>query len=256
MGENLPGPCGIRYDASQIDQGTMCRAQSGVLGPAGKTSVAAIESHGHDIPMSGGIPFAVGLASAVRIPIPGTSGLAIELSPRGRGIPRGGSTSTLFFQDSGGKRHLRLDYGFNSRTNTIDYHWNQKGTFADFSIADHSVAGRSGSATYHTAKYFRHAGRVVGVAGMAIDIVSIVQASQSLKRASEVVGGWAGAWAGCKVIGAGGAAIGTLASPVGTAAGGLGGCIIGGIGGYRAGSILASEVYDWAEGTFLNRYLK
>lgn len=252
MGENLPGPCGTRYDVSQIDQGTTCRAPTGIPGPAGRASVLAIESHDdrHDMPMSGGIPFAVGQASVVRIPIPGTGGLAIELSPKGRGIPHGGSTSTLFFQDGGGKRHLRLDYGFNVRTNTIDYHWNQKGIFAEFGIADHSAAGKSGSAIYHTAKYFRYAGRLVMAGGMAIDIVSIVQASQPLKRASEVVAGWAGAWAGCKVAGAGGAAIGTLASPLGTAAGGFGGCIIGGMGGYLGGAILASEVYDWAEATF------
>ncbi|MBN9124946.1 MAG: hypothetical protein J0I60_09530 [Nitrosospira sp.] len=250
MGENLPGPRGTRYDMSQIDQGTMCRAQSGVPGPAGKTSAAAVESRGnHDEPMSGGILFAVGQASVIRIPIPGTNGLAIELSPKGF-IPRGGSTSTLFFQDSAGRRLLRLDYGFNRTTNTIDYHWNQRGTFADFNIADHSAAGRSGLAAYHIVKYFRYAGRVVIVAGMVIDIVSIAQASKPLKRASEVAAGWAGAWVGCKVIGAGGAAIGTLASPLGTAVGGIGGCIIGGIGGYRGGSILASEVYDWAEGTF------
>ena len=85
---------------------------------------------------------------------------------------------------------------------------------------------------------------------VAIDVVSIVQASKPLKRASEVVAGWAGAWLGCKVVGAGGAVIGTMASPLGTAVAGIGGCIIGGMGGYLGGSIVATEVYDWAEGTF------
>ncbi|TVQ85849.1 MAG: hypothetical protein EA400_14475 [Chromatiaceae bacterium] len=33
--------------------------------------------------------------------------------------------------------------------------------------------------------------------------VSIAQASGALRRSTEVIGGWAGAWAGCKIIGAG-----------------------------------------------------
>ena len=52
------------------------------------------------------------MGSILRIPVPGTKGLAIELSPRGW-KPKGGSTSSLFIQDVTGKRHLRLDYGFN-----------------------------------------------------------------------------------------------------------------------------------------------
>jgi hypothetical protein len=203
-----------------------------------------------DAPLSGGIPYAIGQASVVRIPIPGTQGLCIELRPRGF-VPKGGSTSTLFFQDPSGKRHLRLDYGYNVRTRTIDYHWNQKGTHANFGIADHAPAGRAGQGVANAAKYFRYAGRVLIVAGVAIDIVSIAQASKPLRRASQVVAGWAGAWAGCKVVGAGGAAGGTFVAPgVGTAVGGVGGCIIGGIGGYWGASALAGEVYDWAEGTF------
>ncbi len=200
-------------------------------------------------PISGGIPYAVGQSSVVRIPVPGTNGLCIELRPRGH-IPPSGSTSTLFFQDPSGKRHLRLDYGYNKTTKTIDYHWNQKGTHSNFGIADHTPAGQTGSTLYKAAKYFRYAGRVLVVVGVAVDVVSIVQASKPMRRASQVVAGWAGAWAGCKVVGAGGAALGTLASPAGTAIGGFGGCIIGGIGGYYGGSALAGEVYDWAEDTF------
>ena len=200
-------------------------------------------------PLSGGIPYAVGQASVVRIPIPGTAGLAIELRPRGW-VPQGGSTSTLFFQDATGKRHLRLDYGYNVKSKTIDYHWNQKGTNATFGLADHAAAGSQGQLAYKAAKYFRYAGRVLVVVGVALDIVSIVQASKPLRRATQVVAGWAGAWAGCKLVGAGGAAVGTLASPLGTAIGGIGGCIIGGGGGYWAASSAAGVVYDWGEDTF------
>lgn len=198
---------------------------------------------------NGAIPYSVGQASIVRIPVPGTDGLCVELKPRGW-VPKEGSTSTLFVQDVKGKRHLRLDYGYNVKTKTIDYHWNQKGTHGTFGIADHTTAGRRGHTLYHSAKYFRYAGRVLIVAGIAIDFVSIVRASKPLRRATEVVAGWAGAWAGCKVVGAGGAAVGSLASPAGTAVGGIGGCIIGGVGGYLGGSELGGGVYDWADDTF------
>lgn len=203
-----------------------------------------------DAPASGAIPYAIGQTSIVRIPIPGTQRLCIELRPRGY-VPKSGSTSTLFFQDPSGKRHLRLDYGPNVKTNTIDYHWNQKGTNTNFGITDHTTVGLGGQAAYKAAKYFRYAGRALVVIGVAVDIVSIVQASKPLRQASEVVAGWAGAWAGCKVVGAGGAAFGTAATPgLGTAIGGGAGCIIGGIGGYWAASTVAGEVYDWAEDTF------
>jgi len=163
------------------------------------------------IPMSGAIPIAIGQPALVRIPIPGQGGLCIEFRPRGF-VPKGGSTSTLFFQDTTGKRHLRLDYGYNKVTKTINYHWNQSGTHQTFGIADHAPVGRGGIGAYKAARYFRHAGCV-------------------------------------QVVGAGGAAIGTAASPLGTAAGGVGGCIIGGAAGYYAGSRIAGQVYDWAEDT-------
>lgn len=197
---------------------------------------------------SGGIPFAVGLSSIVRIPIPGTQGLAIELTPRGW-VPRSGSTSVLFFQDLSGKRHLRLDFGYNVASKTIDFHWNQSRTHATFGIADHARAGSSGKAAYQVAKYFRVGGRVFALGGAAIDIASVVQASQPLRRATVVAAAWAAAWLGCKATGAGGAAAGSLLSPLGAAAGGFAGCIVGGAAGYYGASALAGRVYAWADGT-------
>jgi hypothetical protein len=136
-------------------------------------------------PPSGGIPYAIGQASVIRIPIPNTNGLCIEFRPRGH-VPAGGSTSTLFFQDISGRRHLRLDYGYNIRSQTIDYHWNQKGTNANFGISDHTSVGSTETAAYKAAKYFRYGGRVLMVVGIALDVVSVVQASKPLKRATEV----------------------------------------------------------------------
>ena len=71
-------------------------------------------SAGSEAPPSGMVPYAGGQSSAVRIPVSGTKGLAMEFKPRGKD-PAGGSTSTLFFQDVTGKRHLRLDYGYYRR---------------------------------------------------------------------------------------------------------------------------------------------
>jgi hypothetical protein len=74
-----------------------------------------------DTPLAGGSPYAVGQSSIVRIPVPGTNGLAIELSPRGW-TPKGGSTSTLFFQVPTGMRHLRLDRSDQHDTDRGDDH--------------------------------------------------------------------------------------------------------------------------------------
>jgi uncharacterized membrane protein len=198
-------------------------------------------------PTSGQIPYAAGQASVVRIPIPGTNGLCIEFRPRGW-TPKSGSTSTLFFQDPLGKRHLRLDYGFNAKTKTINYHWNQKGSYAQFGISGHAPAGKTGAAAYETAKYFRFAGRVLVVIGFSLEAWSVVHAHNRLRRASQAVVGLAGAWVGCKMVGAAGAAVGTAVTPgVGTAVGGVVGCIVGGYGGYDAGATLAGGVYDWGE---------
>jgi len=230
-----------------IDAGTNARVNTPVPGSAPRAAVA-LPGGLAETPWVGAIPVALGLPSFVRIPIPGTSGLAIEFSPRGW-VPASGSTSTLFFQDLTGKRHLRLDYGYNVKTKSINYHWNQSGTHADFGVADHAPVGRLGTATYQAAKYFRYAGRVLLIVGVVFDVVSVVQSDRPLRRASQVVAGWAAAWAGCEVVGAGGAALGTLATPIGTAAGGVIGCVIGGAAGYYGGSVVAGDVYDWAEGT-------
>ena len=245
-GQRSPGTIGYG-EIETIDAGTAPRIA--VSTPAVTPELPQSPAAARDVPLSGGIPYAIGQASVVRIPVPGTNGLCIELRPRGR-VPAGGSTSMLFFQDVAGGRHLRLDYGYNVRTRTIDYHWNQKGTHATFGVPDHAPAGPAGEAAYKAARYFRYAGRVFMVAGIAVDAVSIVQASQPMRRASEVVAGWAAAWAGCKVVGAGGASLGLLASPLGSAIGGVSGCVIGGIGGYYGGSAIGGEVFDWAESTF------
>jgi hypothetical protein len=191
-----------------------------------------------------------GISAVTRIPVPGTNGLFVELKPRGW-TPKTGSTSTLFIQDVTGKRHLRLDYGFNVKSGTVDYHWNQKGTFSDFKITDHAPAGTAGEILYSGARYLRYGGRVLLVVGLALDVYSIVVAKKHWRQVARVAAGWAGAWAGCEGVGALGAEGGTLVEPgLGTAVGGLGGCIVGGIAGYAGASWAAGHAYDWVEETF------
>lgn len=234
-----------------IDEGTSARIR--MPSPRMPRGDSEEPAHGSrvavfDVPWIGAVPAAVGLASMLRVPIPGTAGLCLEFSPRGW-VPPGGSTSTLFFQDATGKRHLRLDYGYNVKTKSVNYHWNQAGTHGSFGIADHTPAGRIGGAVHQGARYFRHAGRVLVIVGATVDAVSIVRADRPLRRASQVVAGWAAAAMGCRLVGAGGAALGTIASPLGTAIGGIAGCIVGGFGAYCGASVSAGEVFDWAEGT-------
>jgi hypothetical protein len=199
--------------------------------------------------MSGSVPVGTGSAAVARIPIPGTNGLSVELSPRGY-KPRTGSTSSLFLQDPTGKRHLRLDYGYNKTTGKLDYHWNQQGTLKDFKITNHTPAGKAGEALFKGARYFKYAGRALVVAGAAMDAYSIVVAKKRIRQVAKVAAGWGGAWAGCKIVGAGGAAIGSAIPGAGTAGGGIVGCAVGGIGGYVGGSWVAEKAYDHIEETY------
>lgn len=194
------------------------------------------------------VPVGVGTASVTRIPVPGTVGLYVELSPRN--YP-GKSTSALFIQDNTGKRVLRLDYGKNPKTGNVDYHWNQKGTFKDFGIQDHTTVGSAGEALYKGAKYLKWGGRVFLVAGVAMDAYSIVVAKKKWRQVVKVASGWAGAEAGCLLVGGEGAGGGTLVEPGGgTAVGALLGCAVGGIVGYAGFSWAAGQTYDYVEETF------
>jgi hypothetical protein len=114
-GQRQPGPVGGNAQVEDIDAGTSARISTPAPALAQTAARSQSSSAGpvtSDVPMSGGVLYAIGQASVVRIPVPGTNGLCIELNPKGW-VPSGGSTSTLFFQDATGKRNLRLDYGYN-----------------------------------------------------------------------------------------------------------------------------------------------
>ena len=246
-------------DPKQWD-GTLPRAQPPLPGPQrdGLSSSTVnnpfrhvASATGEDDGGSGSAPLVgTGVSAVARIPVPGTDGLFVELRPRGW-TPKTGSTSALFIPDVTGKRHLRLDFGYNVKTNKVEYHWNQKGTFGNFQVPNHSPAGTLGEVLYQGARYLRYGGRILLVVGVAIDAYSIVMAKKRWRQIARVAAGWAGAWAGCQVVGAAGAAGGSFIEPGGgTAAGGIAGCIVGGIGGYAGASWAAGRAYDWVEETF------
>ena len=66
--------------------------------------------------------------------------------------------------------------------------------------------------------------------------------------------GWAAAAGGCKVVGAGAAALGTAVAPgVGTAVGGFLGCAAGSFIGYLTAERAAGHMYDWTEGALFGK---
>jgi hypothetical protein len=245
----------MRYGAESKDGGSLRSAAPGALrGHDGRAPVGPPVAADSDVHLGTGSAVVVGtgMAAVACIPVPGTNGLFIELKARGW-VPKTGSTSTLFIQDGSGKRHLRLDYGYNVKTNTVDYHWNQKGTYSDFGIADHTPSGDAGEVLYRGARTLRYAGRVFLIAGLAMDLYSIVVARKRWRQVARVTAGWAGSWAGCESLGAGLAAAGTAIEPgLGTAIGGGVGCIAGGIAGYAGASWAAGHAYDWVEESFFD----
>jgi hypothetical protein len=62
---------------------------------------------------------------------------------------------------------------------------NQKGTFDQFGIPDHTPVGRSGAALYEGARVFKYAGRTLSVIGAVTDLVSIAIASNPLRRSTQ-----------------------------------------------------------------------
>ena len=169
-----------------------------------------------------------------------------------------GSTSTLFMQSANGKKVLRLDWG-QLPDGSVTYHWNRTKIPVSFTgVTNHQTASPAFQNTSRAMRVYRHAGRGLLVLGVAIDAYTIYTASDRPRAVTRVISGWAGATAGCRIVGAGGAwaggAIGSAGAGVGAAPGaiigGIGGCLVGGIGGYWVGSELGDAGYEWARDTF------
>ena len=199
-------------------------------------------------PSEGSIPLAAGIGGAMQIPIWGSSGYAIRLRPYYPGT----TSSFLFIQGPRRNRFLRLDYGHNIASGSIDYHWNQRGSSAQFGgTTNHMTIPRSqGHVAWVTARTLRVAGRPLILVAAALDAISIVRASDPLRRATEVAAGWAGAAAGCRVAGGVAGRVGMLSgNPLVAAGAGIGGCLVGAFVGYWAAERAASAVYGWVQGT-------
>ena len=100
------------------------------------------------------------------------------------------------------------------------------GTANRTNIGADKLAGRLGTA-----------GRVAGVAGVAIGVARVATSDNPGQEAARVGGGMAGAIAG----GEAGAFVGALAGPWGAAAGGIAGGLVGGFAGEKA----VDELLDW-----------
>ncbi len=215
-----------------------------------------------EAPLTGSVVVApLGVASLVRIPVPGTvlpnlpKGLVLTVQP-----PAGykGSTTSVFIRNPEdarfGRPGLRLDYGWNKATGRIDYHWNVEGgasARARFpNITNHMPAGPGGAALHWGARAFRIVGRVFVVTGAVLDGISIVVADRPWRRSLQVVSAWAAAAVGATQFGRVGVAIGTAIEPgAGTAIGGVVFAVAGGFIGYISAEATAGYLYDFAEGT-------
>jgi hypothetical protein len=132
----------------------------------------------------------------------------------------------------------------------IDYHWNQKGTLAQYGIHNHTPTGAGGKIGYHAARVFKWGGRALLVAGAVQDVYAIVQAEDKVREIARVAGCWGGGAIGAKAVGAGGAAVGTFVEPGGgTMVGGIVGGILGGIGGCALGALGAVKMHDYVKET-------
>ena len=170
-----------------------------------------------------------------------------------------GSTSEAFLNKAGsGKKWkgLRLDHGPNVKSNgQTNWHWNQKGAMNAFGQADHAVTSPATAKVAGALKGLKPMARGAMVVGAGMDAFSVGnEARQSMDsgnwdntidEGARVAGGWAGAYAGAKGMGALGAGIGTMIAPgMGTIIGGALGGFLGGVGGYMGGSALG----QWAAG--------
>ncbi len=124
--------------------------------------------------------------------------------------------------------------------------------------ADIAPSGKQVDAVVTASKFSRYArgaGKVLGPAGVALDVYTIGSAYQkdggtfgknTKVAVAETAGGWAGAasggWAGAQLGATAGAVVG---GPVGAAVGGVVGGVIGAVGGAISGSWIGNKISSW-----------
>jgi hypothetical protein len=215
--------------------------------------------NGQELISQGGVLVGPGNIAFIRIPIPGSQNLYLELNPPP--YWKGSSSSAIFMHDASidgkGERSLRLDYGFNKATGRVDYHWNRTGagTYDYFKIKNHEAAGATGAVLYRTARAFRYVGRTITIVGKVADVTSIVTASDPVRRAVQVASAWRVSKMTAVRFGSACAAVGKNVGGVrGAAIGGIVCGVVGGVVGYYAGEKISGYVYDETEQIVISRW--
>lgn len=159
-------------------------------------------------------------------------------APRGARLPPGGSSSVVFATlPNQPNKGIRLDYGYNKGTSSVNWHWNQKGSASNFLVTNHSTSGAklSGWALKST----KYAGRLLLVGGVIQSGSAIYSSEEPLQEAAHQASGWAGSFvggaAGAQAGAALGAAIGAPFMGIGAVPGAVVGGFVGGVAGGAAG---------------------
>lgn len=158
--------------------------------------------------------------------------------PAGAKLPKGGTTSVFQITAADNpNKGIRVDYGYNKTTKSVNWHWNQEGAHANFRITDHHTgigAARLGTAV----DVIRRTGPYLAIVGVAISVKDIYSSPTPDYEAARQATGWAGALAGSGVGAKGGAAVG---ASIGGLFGGVGaapGVVVGGfVGGLIGGGV-------------------
>ncbi|MBU0578248.1 S-layer homology domain-containing protein, partial [Patescibacteria group bacterium] len=184
----------------------------------------------------------------------------------------GGSYITQIYQTNNPSKYIALDYHLHETgpmAGTSNFHFNQKGVYADWGVSNHQVIGpddltiNGKGVPVNVGKGLRYVGAAGLVIGAATDAYNIYESEDRGRDTTKVVGGWTGAWAGATAfasIGAstgawiGGMACGTVTlgaaaipcAVIGGSVGGFIGGMFGGVTGYLGGSYAGEEAYDAA----------
>lgn len=125
---------------------------------------------------SGRAPFAVGHSRYVRLPVPHTLDLWLELRPK-TPVPACGAASSLLLRHAARCLELRLDFAYSKRTRSVDFHWctepkdPARGAGPGFTpwLVPHAAS-----------RCFRQAGRVLTVTGVLADQVRLLRSDAAL----------------------------------------------------------------------------
>ena len=163
------------------------------------------------------------------------------------------NSGTVFgISDGGSYDSYRLDYGTGGPIKDPAWHWNVTKNNNPYGVKNHQLIGEGGWGDGARGAFLNNAGkaakiggRVLLVAGAAVDVYDTVTSDDPLRTGAVHAGGWAGAWAVGQAGGSVGATIGTMICPgIGTAIGGVVGGIVGGVVGYNAGETAVQNILD------------